>query len=78
MQSFQIKKNEDVVFANRVLRVAHLFKTMKDLSAHFNVSAFTMRYRLGKARKLDEVKSLLIKNKLNELTHDQVHFLKER
>lgn len=59
MQTFQVRKNEDIVFAKRVLLVAHLFKTMKDLAAHFEISAFMLRYRLGKARQLDQVKELM-------------------
>ena len=59
MKAFELTKNEDIVFANRVLQAAPHFRTMEDLSRHFETTAFRMRYKLGKARKLDEVKKIL-------------------
>lgn len=55
----ELQNQEHFIFAGRVMAVAHHYKTMKDLSAKFGVTAFTMRYKLGKARKLDEVKAIL-------------------
>lgn len=59
MKAFELTKNEDIIFANRVLQAAPHFRTMEDLAKHFETTSFRMRYKLGKARRLDEVKNIL-------------------
>lgn len=59
----ELQKQDHFIFADRVLAVAHHHKTMKDLSDNFGMSAFTMRYKLGKARKLDKVKAIIKGNR---------------
>lgn len=58
-----LSRNDDTIFAKRVIAISHHYSTMKDLAKELGVSAFTLRYRLGKARKLDEVKEALKRTK---------------
>ena len=58
-----LAKKEDIIFARRVVSIAHQFKTMKSLANHFKISTFKLKYRLGKGRGIDEVKEIIARRK---------------
>ncbi len=60
-----LQGKDNIIFAGRVMAIAHQYETMVSLAKTLGVSHFTLRYRLGKARKLDEVKAILKRKKLD-------------